>query len=73
MKNAIHPGYHVATANCTSCGTEFVTRSTKRELTVEICSSCHPHYTGRTRAVASGNRVERFRRREARGRGARRG
>ena len=73
MKSAIHPEYQLANANCTGCGTKFVTRSTKRDLTVEICSSCHPHYTGRTRAVANGDRVERFRRREARGRAVRQG
>jgi large subunit ribosomal protein L31 len=73
MKSAIHPRYETVTANCTSCGTAFVTRSTKPKLTVEVCSSCHPHYTGRARTVIAGNRVERFRQREARGRAARQG
>jgi large subunit ribosomal protein L31 len=71
MNDAIHPAYHVAQASCSSCGTSFVTRSTKESLKVEVCSTCHPFYTGRTRTVAAGDRVERFRRREARGRAAR--
>jgi large subunit ribosomal protein L31 len=62
----------VTQAKCSSCGTSFVTRSTGEDLTVEVCSNCHPHYTGRTRTVAGGDRVDRFRRREARGRAARR-
>jgi large subunit ribosomal protein L31 len=72
MKDAIHPAYDATRATCSSCGTSFVTRSTGGDLTVEVCSNCHPHYTGRTRVAASGDRVERFRRREARGRAARR-
>ena len=54
-----------AHVRCT-CGNEFTTRSTKRELHVEICSNCHPFYTGKQKLVDTGGRVERFRRRAAR-------
>ncbi len=62
MKPDIHPPYVVATVRC-SCGNEFVTRSTKAELHVEICAACHPFYTGTQKLVDSGGRVERFQRR----------
>jgi large subunit ribosomal protein L31 len=53
MKPDIHPDYVLATVRC-SCGNEFQTRSTKPDLHVEICSACHPFYTGSwTRAAAS--------------------
>ena len=69
MKEAIHPEYVQAHVRCT-CGNEFSTRSTKPELHVEICSNCHPFYTGKQKLVDSGGRVERFRKRAARsGRG----
>ncbi len=68
MKADIHPEYVTATVRC-SCGNEFWTRSTKAELHVEICSNCHPFYTGRQKLVDTGGRVERFRRRAARRRG----
>ena len=70
MKADIHPEYVEAHVRCT-CGNEFTTRSTKPELHVEICSACHPFYTGRQKLVDTGGRVERFRRRQARsGRGS---
>jgi ribosomal protein L31 len=62
MKPDIHPDYVLATVRC-SCGNEFQTRSTKPELHVEICSECHPFYTGKQKLVDSGGRVERFQRR----------
>ena len=62
MKADIHPEYVVAHVTC-SCGNEFTTRSTKAELHVEICSACHPFYTGKQKLVDSGGRVERFQRR----------
>jgi large subunit ribosomal protein L31 len=65
MKADIHPDYVVSHVRC-SCGNEFVTRSTKPELHVEICSACHPFYTGKQKLVDTGGRVERFRRRAAR-------
>ena len=68
MKTDIHPEYVESHVRCT-CGNEFTTRSTKPELHVEICSNCHPFYTGRQKLVDTGGRVERFRRRAAKRRG----
>lgn len=62
MKKDIHPEYSDCIVTC-SCGNTFKTRSTKKELKVEICSSCHPFYTGRQKLVDSGGRVERFKKR----------
>ena len=64
MKPDIHPKYVVATVHC-SCGNTFTTRSTRPELRVEICSNCHPFYTGKQKLVDTGGRVERFQRRYA--------
>ncbi len=64
MKQRIHPEYGVATVQC-ACGNTFQTRSTRSELRVEICSNCHPFYTGKQKLVDSGGRVERFQRRYA--------
>jgi large subunit ribosomal protein L31 len=63
MKEKIHPEYHEAVVKC-ACGETFTTGSTKKELKVEICSKCHPFYTGsRQKLVDTGGRVERFRKR----------
>lgn len=62
MKEAIHPKYEVATVNC-ACGNSFETRSTKPEIRVEVCSKCHPFYTGKQKLVDTGGRVDRFNRR----------
>ena len=62
MKADIHPEYVLATVTC-SCGNAFETRSTKPELHVEICSNCHPFYTGKQKLMDTGGRVERFQRR----------
>jgi large subunit ribosomal protein L31 len=62
MKTDIHPEYGLAHVRC-SCGNEFYTRSTKSEIHVELCSECHPFYTGKQKLVDTGGRVERFRRR----------
>jgi len=67
MKTGIHPEYVDAHVTCT-CGADFMTRSTKPEIHVEICSACHPFYTGRQKLVDTGGRVERFQRRAAKGR-----
>ncbi|HXM87520.1 MAG TPA: 50S ribosomal protein L31 [Solirubrobacteraceae bacterium] len=67
MKTKIHPTYSRAHVRCT-CGNEFITRATQDELRVEVCSNCHPFYTGRQKLVDSGGRVERFQRRVAKGR-----
>ena len=62
MKKDIHPQYEEATVHC-SCGNTFTTRSTKKELHVELCSQCHPFYTGKQKLVDTGGRVDRFKRR----------
>jgi len=64
MKQDIHPEYKIATVHC-SCGNTFQTRSTRSELRVEICSNCHPFYTGKQKLIDAGGRVERFQRRYA--------
>ena len=64
MQKDIHPTYELAHVSC-SCGTSFTTRATKSEIHVEICSDCHPFYTGKQKLVDTGGRVERFRRRQA--------
>ena len=62
MKADIHPAYNEITVQC-SCGNSFKTRSTlSDELQVEVCSSCHPFYTGKQKIVDSGGRVDKFRR-----------
>ena len=64
MKAEIHPEYVLAHVTC-SCGNEFTTRSTLPTLRVELCSECHPFYTGKQKLVDTGGRVERFQRRYA--------
>ncbi len=64
MKTGIHPDYVESRVTCT-CGNAFVTRSTEPEIHVEICSNCHPFYTGKQKLVDTGGRVERFKRRAA--------
>jgi len=64
MKADIHPEYVLAHVRC-SCGNEFTTRSTAASLRVELCSECHPFYTGKQKLVDTGGRVERFERRAA--------
>ena len=60
----IHPEYVLANVHC-SCGNQFYTRSTQADLHVELCSECHPFYTGKQKLVDTGGRVERFQRRAA--------
>lgn len=62
MKKGIHPEYYTVTVVCTSCGEEFVTGSTKKEIKVDTCSNCHPFYTGRQRFAAAQGRIEKFNR-----------
>ncbi len=64
MKTGIHPEYHLVTVVC-ACGETFVTRSTNRDLRLEICSKCHPFFTGKQKLIDSAGRVERFQRRYA--------
>ncbi len=59
MKKGIHPEYVECTVRCT-CGNTFKTRSTKPEITVELCNECHPFYTGQQKFVDTGGRVQRF-------------
>ena len=65
MKAGIHPEYQEVTVTC-SCGNSFMTRSTaEKEVHIEVCSACHPFYTGKQKITDTGGRVERFRRRYA--------
>ncbi|KUO61967.1 MAG: 50S ribosomal protein L31 [Gracilibacter sp. BRH_c7a] len=61
MKEKIHPNYQQTTVTC-ACGCSFETGSTRKEIKVEICSKCHPFYTGVQRFVDAGGRVDRFKR-----------
>ena len=62
MKQGIHPEYVEALVHC-ACGSSFNTRATKADIHVEVCSACHPYFTGEQRIVDTAGRVERFRRR----------
>ena len=64
MKDGIHPEYKVVNVTC-ACGNAFQTRSTKNELSVDVCGACHPFYTGKQRLVDTQGRVDRFRRKYA--------
>lgn len=59
MKEGIHPEYKDADVRCV-CGNDFKTRSTKGEIRVEICSDCHPFYSGKQKTMEKGGRVEKF-------------
>ena len=60
MNATIHPRYDRVSVRCTSCGAEFETRSTSDDLRVDVCSSCHPFYTGTAQRPAAGGRIARF-------------
>jgi large subunit ribosomal protein L31 len=64
MKKDIHPEYHKTIVHC-ACGNEFETGSTQKEIRVEICSNCHPFFTGKQKLVDSAGKIERFRRKYA--------
>ena len=64
MKQGIHPEYSEATISCV-CGNVIKTKSTKKEIKVEICSQCHPFITGKQKIIDTAGRVERFNRRYA--------
>ena len=66
MKEGIHPKYQKAVVNC-SCGNTFETKSTKPEIKTEICSACHPLYTGKEKIMDTEGRVERFNRKYGQG------
>ena len=59
MKDKIHPQLHEVLVHCT-CGNEFKTRSTKKEMRVEICAACHPFFTGEQRFIDTAGRVDKF-------------
>ena len=59
MKQNIHPGYQETTITC-ACGNVIETGSTKKDIRVEVCSKCHPFYTGKQKMVDTGGRVSRF-------------
>jgi large subunit ribosomal protein L31 len=61
MKEKIHPKYHNVVVSC-ACGNRFETRSTKAEIRLEICSACHPFFTGKQKLVDTAGRIERFNR-----------
>ena len=62
MKEGIHPEYKETTVKC-ACGAEYKTRSTKENISVDICSKCHPFFTGKQKLVDTGGRVDRFKKR----------
>lgn len=62
MKKGIHPNYGECVVRC-ACGETFVTGSAEKELRVDICSKCHPFYTGRQKLVDAGGRVDKFKKR----------
>lgn len=64
MKSDIHPKYYRADVSC-ACGHTFTVGSTKEKLEIEICSKCHPLYTGRKKIIDTAGKVEKFRRRLA--------
>ena len=64
MKEGIHPDYPAATVSC-ACGNSFVTRSTRGDFQVDVCSNCHPFYTGTQKLMDAAGRVDRFRKRYA--------
>ncbi len=64
MKATIHPEMHIVKVHC-QCGNEFMTRSVKKELRVEVCSACHPFWTGKQRLMDTEGRVDKFNRKYA--------
>ncbi len=59
MKEAIHPTYGTSHVIC-ACGNKFTTRSTREEIRIEICSACHPFFTGKEKLIDSAGRIEKF-------------
>jgi large subunit ribosomal protein L31 len=60
-----HPDLHLIDVRCTACGMAFTTRSTATKLSIDVCSACHPAYTGREHVAGSGDRIDRFNQRRA--------
>ncbi|MEK7772994.1 MAG: 50S ribosomal protein L31 [Deltaproteobacteria bacterium] len=69
MKEGIHPGYESAKVHCV-CGNVIMTRSTKKDLAVEICSSCHPFFTGEQKFMDAAGKIEKFNTKYRRNKGA---
>lgn len=65
MKEGIHPEYFEAKVTCVGCGSTYTMGSTTAELRVNVCSSCHPFYTGKTKLLDAEGRVDRFKRKYA--------
>ena len=63
MKEGIHPNYQPTTIKC-ACGEVIETRSTKQDIKVEICSKCHPFFTGKQKLVDTGGRVDKFKKKD---------
>lgn len=64
MREGIHPNYPAARVSC-ACGNSFITRSTRGDFQVDVCSACHPFYTGTQKLIDTAGRVDRFRKRYA--------
>ena len=62
MKTGIHPTYNKVVVHCTSCGNEFESGSTLKDIKIDTCSNCHPFYTGRQRFAQAQGRIEKFNR-----------
>jgi len=62
MREGIHPKYHKVVVTC-ACGSKFETRSTKSEIRLEMCSACHPFFTGKQKLIDTAGRIERFQKR----------
>lgn len=69
MKEGIHPVYEMTTIHCI-CGNVIETRSTKKAIAVEICSNCHPYYTGKHKLIDTAGKIEKFRSRYSKTKGA---
>ena len=65
MKSEIHPEYYIDAKVTCSCGNKFIVGSTQKEISVEICSQCHPFFTGNEKVIDAAGRVERFKARKA--------
>jgi len=65
MKTGIHPEVFETTVHCNSCDTTFTTHTTVKDINVEICSNCHPFYTGKQKLIDTAGRVDKFKARQA--------
>jgi large subunit ribosomal protein L31 len=70
LKEGIHPAYNESTVVC-ACGETFITKSTRQKIQVDICSKCHPFFTGKQKLVDAEGRVEKFKRKYAKSEAAR--